>query len=111
MALNTVLHRLHSRALQSAPNPVITDLSGGLRITLQLSEGRTYISVARRGVHPSMREFYTVLRYYPNAKPQAPSPSVLPSVQPDGFLHIMASWENSDAIELDKLPTQLSLSL
>lgn len=111
MVLTQVLHRLHMRALAESPQPVRTDLSGGLRITLQLAHGRTYISIARRASVPSMTEFDTIMRHYPNGKPTQLNPVLLPTPQEDGFYHLTANWENSDAIELDKIPTQLQFAI
>ena len=111
VTLSRVLHSLHSRALAASPNPVSTDLSGGLRITLQLANGQTYISVARRDAHPRTTELDTVFRYYPNAKPRRYKPRIIPNMQPDGFYHITANWENSNALDLDTIPTQLSMPL
>lgn len=108
--LSQILHVLHSRALAASPLAVSKDLSGGLRITLQLSEGQTFLSVGRKNQHPSFQELDTVFRYYPSAKPRNYHPRKIRDVQPDGLFHIMTNWENSAAQPLETIPAQLSFA-
>lgn len=110
--LSLILHRLQHAAQKSAPLPQSRDLKSGLRITLQFSNGRTYLSVSRSNVTPSFTEFETVFRFYAGTKPTSALVRE-PKAQPlaDGWFYLLSSWDNQrDCAELQTTQTSPAIA-